>query len=226
MQQQGVWWASAATGSEAYVTKLSADGRTILFSTYLGGSGSDYGMGIALDRDGGIYVTGYTNSVDFIGAQNAHGGGNTDAFLAKLTNDGSQLLFSRFLGGAGIDIGMGLAIGSEGIVTVAGSTRSSNFPVSLDAPQASFPPGPDAFRKSAGYYAQFDSNGTLLSASFLGGSGSDTANAVASGPSGFVAIAGESTSADFMTTPGAVQPVNRGDNPFLVFLKFKPDGKQ
>ncbi|MCP5111482.1 MAG: hypothetical protein GY953_11675, partial [bacterium] len=85
-------------GSEAFVTKMSADGSTLLYSTYIGGSGDDVGLGIDVDAGGNVYLTGATRSVDFPTAQPvqaAFGGAGTefgtDAFVLKLSADGSRL---------------------------------------------------------------------------------------------------------------------------------------
>jgi hypothetical protein len=100
------------------------------YSTYLGGSGEDYGYGIAVDAAGNAYVTGKTTSVNFPTAnpsQPANGGG-TDAFVAKLNASGSALVYSTYLGGSGGDAGLGIAVDAAGNAYVTGSTTSTNFP--------------------------------------------------------------------------------------------------
>ena len=105
--------------SDAFVTKLSTAGTALVYSTYLGGSGRDGGVGIAVDAAGNAYVTGDTESSDFPRAagspiQNAHGGGILDAFVAKLNAAGTALLYSTYLGGNGTDVGIEIALDSEG----------------------------------------------------------------------------------------------------------------
>lgn len=120
---------AGARQSDAFVTKLNSSGG-ILFSTYLGGSGSDSGNDIAVDSSGNVYVTGTAPylSVDFP-LKNAlrHENENTEAFLTKFNPAGSSLVFSTFLGGAGMDLGWGLALDSTGNAYVTGSTSSTDF---------------------------------------------------------------------------------------------------
>ena len=108
------------------------------FSTYLGGSGSDYGTDIEVDADGFVYVTGRTASLNFPlrnplqpgpgGGQPANNEG-TDSFISKLSPNGSQLVFSTYLGGSNLDLANAIALDSQLNVYVAGQTGSSNFPV-------------------------------------------------------------------------------------------------
>jgi len=117
-------------GRDAFVTKLSADGTALVYSTYLGGSGSDLGWGIAVDSEGCAYVTGVTRSTDFptenpYQLDNAGGG---DAFVTKLSADGTALVYSTYLGGSDWDHGFGIAVDSEGCAYVTGVTRSTDFP--------------------------------------------------------------------------------------------------
>jgi Beta-propeller repeat/FIMAH domain len=134
--QQAVF---AGGGSDAFVTKLDATGA-IVYSTFLGGSGSEMGpasfvvgrdpvVSVAVTASGDAFVTGVTSSTDFPTLrplQGSHGGGVYDAFIAKLAPDG-LLQFSTFLGGSGADDGRRLAVDSNGAVVVAGSTSSVNL---------------------------------------------------------------------------------------------------
>ena len=116
---------------DAFAVKLNADGSALVYSTYLGGSRGDYGYGIAVDNAGNAYVTGRTDSTDFPTAsplQGSHGGGDYDAFVAKLNADGSALVYSTYLGGSNYDCGYGIAVDSEGNAYVTGYTQSADFP--------------------------------------------------------------------------------------------------
>jgi len=118
-------------GNEAFVTKFSPDGRQIVYSTYLGGSGTDTGSRIAVDALGDAYITGDTQSSDFPTTSTAvqptyHGGG--DAFVTKLTPDGSQLAYSTYLGGKSHEFTGGIAVDASGDAYVTGNTSSSDFP--------------------------------------------------------------------------------------------------
>ena len=115
----------------AFITKLSADGRHIVFSTYLGGSGGDLVNAIALDSADDIYLSGTADSPDFpvVKAIQTSIGGLTDAFVTKITSDGSKIVYSTFLGGFLDDYVTGVAVDELGQAYVTGSTESSNFPL-------------------------------------------------------------------------------------------------
>lgn len=150
---------------DAFVTKLNAAGSNLVYSTYLGGSGTEgafsfgrLGAGIAVDASGNAYVTGDTLSTNFPTAdpfQPAHGGPafGSDAFVAKLNSAGSALTYSSYLGGSGGDAGRGIAVDLSGNAYVTGLTFSTNFPTTEGAFQVTFagptmngfPVGPDAF---------------------------------------------------------------------------------
>src|SRR5207253_9579485 len=116
--------------SDAFVTKVNAAGSALVYSTYLGGSGSDLGYGIAVDSAANAYVTGFTQSTNFptaIPLQAANGGGE-DVFITKINPAGSALVYSTYLGGSGTDDGLGLAVDAAGNAYVIGLTASPNFP--------------------------------------------------------------------------------------------------
>lgn len=134
---------------DAFVSRLNAAGSAALYSTYLGGSGNDFGNSIALDSSGNIYLTGVTDSLDYPTLdpiQPANSGGRcalilgnfsfgftacTDAFVTKLNPFGSGLIYSTYLGGDGNDAGAGIAVGSDGSAYVTGTSLSGapNFPL-------------------------------------------------------------------------------------------------
>ena len=117
-------------GSDAFVAKLNPAGSALVYSTYLGGSGDDFGSGIAVDAAGNAYVTGETSSPDFPTANPVQPspGGNWDAFVAKLNPAGSALVYSTYLGGSQGDGGSGIAVDAAGNAYVTGGTNSTNFP--------------------------------------------------------------------------------------------------
>ena len=116
-------------GGNAFVTKFNASGSALVYSTYLGGSNTDSGLGIAVDSFGNAYVTGYTNSTNFPTENpiQTYQGGN-DAFVAELNATGAALVYSTHLGGSNHDYGYGIGVDSSGNAYVAGLTLSSNFP--------------------------------------------------------------------------------------------------
>ncbi|MBL7897970.1 MAG: hypothetical protein JNJ99_05510, partial [Crocinitomicaceae bacterium] len=132
-------------GSDAYITKLSAGGNTLLGSTYLGGSGNDaasFGSTIAfnygdifrgeimVDANSNVYVTSSTNSTDFpiAGGFDNTLGGTQDAFVAKLNSNLSSLLWSTYIGGSGLESGNSVQLSSTGDIFVGGGTTSTDLP--------------------------------------------------------------------------------------------------
>jgi Beta-propeller repeat/Cep192 domain 4 len=236
---------------DAFVTKLSADGSTELFSTYLGGSGSETGLGIALDASGNAYVTGQTSSTDFPLSQFAYqqtfAPGCTaspncvNAFVSKISSDGSQLLYSTYLGGNNVDTGNAIAVDSSGNAYVAGQTSSTNFPVTATTALQS-QCGTDGKCNASGGAAMPDvfvsevnpgaSSGpsSLLYSTYLGGSGIDFGLGIAldSATSPNLYVTGSTQSADFpVTAAAAFQPACKLDankvceaEPFV--LKLSP----
>jgi PKD repeat protein len=112
--------------ADAFVTKLNAAGSALVYSTYLGGSGSDAGSGIAVDSAGDAYVTGWTSSSDFPTVNPIQFVGSL--FVAKLNAAGAALVYSTYLGGSSDDSSLGPAVDSAGNAYVTGTTYSSNFP--------------------------------------------------------------------------------------------------
>ncbi|MGH9837979.1 MAG: SBBP repeat-containing protein [Blastocatellia bacterium] len=134
-------------GFDAFVTKVNAAGSALLYSTYLGGSGSEIGFGITVDTNGNAYVTGWTTSTDFPTASPVQptSGGASDAFVTKVNAAGSALIYSTYLGGSSDDRPLNLAVDANGNAYVTGFTRSTNFPT-VNAAQSTFGGGfNDAF---------------------------------------------------------------------------------
>jgi hypothetical protein len=198
-------------GQDGFVTKLSADGRSLLYSTYLGGSGGTVAApelvaAIRVDDAGCAFVAGSTGSRDFpvFGAlQAAYGGSVSDAFVAKLSSTGDSLLFSTYLGGYGADLATGIAVDAAGTTYVVGYTSSANFPTA-NSLQPTIAGSYDAF------LTKLNPSGTaLLESTFLGGLGSDAAYAVALGPGGAVYMAGQTQSLNF-PLKDPIQATNAG----------------
>ncbi len=190
---------SLAGGQDAFVTKFSAGGAQLLYSTYLGGSGGGTGApeeaaGIAVDAGGNAYVVGSTSSANFPAVnayQATHRGGTLDAFVAKLNPAGNALLFSTYLGGGGADYGLAIALDANGIPHVAGQTNSWNFPLK-DPLQTANAGLQDAFA------AQLSPAGAaLLWSSYLGGSQADGATAIGVDASATIHIGGVTQSSNF-----------------------------
>jgi uncharacterized protein (TIGR03437 family) len=192
--------------ADAFVAKLASNGGTLLYSTYLGGGGDDFGTGIALDTQGGVNLTGFTGSPNFpvVSAAQRIFGGRIDAFLTRLNPAGAALVSSTFLGGAGRDMGMALAVDAQGNTYVAGETDSTDF-ASAGAPQAA------AGGLRDGFVAKLPASGGAFEyRSLHGGSGEDTVMGIVIDGAGNLYLAGSSGSVDSPATVGALQPVSRG----------------
>lgn len=147
-----------SAGDDTFVVKLDSDGN-LVWHTFLGGAGADYGKGIALDGSGNIIVTGYSNAT--WGSPKQSYTASTDAFIAKIATDGS-LTWSTFLGGSGTDTADSIAVDSSGNIYVGGDSEAT-----WGSPKRSYTAGID------GFAAKFDGNGNLSWNTFLGGNMSD-----------------------------------------------------
>ena len=160
---------------DAFVTKINAEGSGFVYSTYLGGSGTDGASGVAVDSGGNAYITGTTTGAfPVVSAfQNSYGGGASDAFVAKLNPQGTALVYSTYLGGSGDDQGSGIAVDASGNVYVTGYT-SGSFPLAA-ALQSNYGGGPaDVF------VSEMNAQGAaLVYSTYLGGSGSDSGAGIA-----------------------------------------------
>jgi hypothetical protein len=195
---------------DAFVTKLNRAGSALEYSTFLGGAGIvDAGNDIAVDRVGNAYVTGLTGAGDFPttpGAFDATLDGTHDAFVAKLDRSGSVLVYSTLLGGTGFDDGSDLAVDRAGNAYLTGVTTSGDYPTTRGAIDATLDGGQD------GFATKLDRSGSALAYStFLGGTNSDAGHGIAVDRAGTAHVTGGTSSADFPTTPGAVDPTFNGD---------------
>jgi Beta-propeller repeat len=207
--------------SDAFVAKLKPDGAGLEYATYLGGSLTDRGFGIAVDSSGAAYVTGVTGSSNFpttaAAYQPAHRGAS-DVFVTKLNSSGTGLAYSTYLGGAGQDIGKAIAIDPDGAAYLTGDTTSPDFPTTAGAYQTALHGFVNAF------VAKLKPDGAGLAySSYLGGSKDDNGFSIAVGPSGAAYVTGQTVSPDFPTTPGAYQTSYGGVTDAFV-TKLKPDG--
>jgi hypothetical protein len=204
----GAFDTSLNGGQDAFVTKLNASGSALDYSTYLGGTSSgvgygvaDEGRGIAVDRTGHAYVTGTTDSPDFpttAGALDTSLNGRTDAFVTKLNASGSSLDYSTYLGGTTGEGGHGVAVDRRGSAYVAGSTGSLDFPTTAGAFDTSFNGRFD------GFVAKLSTSGSALDYStYLGGTEGEEGLGVALDRRGGAYVTGYTDSSDFPTTAGA-----------------------
>ena len=204
--------------SDAFVAKLSADGSLLLYAAYLGGDKGDYGMGIAVDSAGGAFVAGSTASPNFPVTAGAFdttytGAGYTDPFVARVTPDGTALVYATYLGGDGMfnDEGRAIAVDASGNAYVTGWTLAADFPVTPGAFQPVRGSDWDAFVTKVA-----PDGGALSYSSYLGGDGTDTGYGIAVDSSGRAYVTGGTSSANFPVTPGAFQPVRSGGSDAFI----------
>jgi uncharacterized repeat protein (TIGR01451 family) len=221
-----------ANYADVCVTKLNADGSAIVYSTYLGGNSDDIGYGIAIDSSGSAYVTGLTSSADYPTTPGAYqtglrGSYSTDTFVTKLNSDGTAVTFSTYLGGSSGDQANGIAVDSSGNTYTVGYSYSSDFPITPGAFQTAITAG----SSQEAFLAKLNNTGTaLVYSTFLGGSGADQATAVKVDLDGYAYVSGLTTSANFDITPGAYQATYAGASDYYYSYgdafatKFNPTG--
>jgi hypothetical protein len=196
--------------AQVFVTKISADGSSLVYSTYIGGSGAngDSGNAIAVDSSGDAFVTGGTTSANFpttTGAFQTTLKGTGDAFVLELGASGS-ITYSTYLGGTGDSVALGIALASDnsGDVFVVGKTSSDVFPTS-STPLQPFVTG----STGSGFVTKLNSSGTaLVYSTYLGGSSTgngDVAKSVAVDSSDNAYVTGQTFSSTFHVTSGAYQ---------------------
>jgi RHS repeat-associated protein len=204
----GAYQTTLAGKRNGYVTKLTPAGNTLGYSTYLGGSGSDQAMGIAVDGVGEATVVGTTSSTNFPTVQPLQSTlkGSSAAFVTRLNTAGSGLVYSTYLGGNGTSSAAGVAVDAAGNPCVTGSTTASNFPTA-NAVQATYGGGGDGFVTKLQYT---QGAGLQLSYStYLGGSGMDAGAGIAVDGTGHAYVTGYTSSANFPTFQ-AIQPTYQG----------------
>ena len=194
--------------SDAFVTRLNADGSALVYSTFVGGTNAEAGRSLALDAAGNAYFTGETSSNDFPvtpGAFSTTFSGSSpffngnDGFVARLDAAGSALTYATYLGGNGEDRGAAIALDSSGNAYVAGLTSSTNFPT-LNPVQATGKGFNDAF------VTKLNSSGSaLVYSTYLGGTQGESARGIAVDSTGSAYVTGSTGSDNFPVTPGTLR---------------------
>jgi hypothetical protein len=198
----GVYQAATTGSPNIFIAKINpaaVGADSLVYFTYIGGTGADMPYAMQLDAAGNIYLTGSTTSLDFplggIPALSTNAGGASDAFILKFNPalDGtSALVFSTYLGGTDLDIGYAIDVDQQGFIYVTGTTRSSDFPLTATAYAAILYGPSDAF------IVKVDpSIGAFAYSSYLGGESTDQGRAIAVTPSGMVYFAGDTVSTMF-----------------------------
>jgi hypothetical protein len=212
----------AGTEHDNFVTKISGDGSTLLYSTFFGGSGVDGILDMTLDSAGRVFVSGTTSSLDFPtrnAMQPTFGGGELDGFVVQLDVAGDAFVYATYLGGRQNDYAFGIAVDSLGAACVTGKTLSPDFPT-LNAFKRKLH-GADAFVTKLG------GDGAMVFSTYLGGAdqlGEDAGGQIAVDGDGYIYVAGLTGSRNFPTRSAFQKPLNGTADAFLT--KFTPDGSR
>jgi len=186
--------------TNVFVTKIASNGASLIYSTYVGGTGNDNGNGIAVDGSGDAFIIGATTSTDFPATTGAFQtklaqGGSGNAFAFELNPSGTTLTYCTYLGGNGDDAALGIAVDASGNVYAAGATSSTNFPTK----------SPLQATSGGGFVTKLNPTGSaLVYSTYLGGIG-DSVNAVALDSSDDAYVTGRTSDPTFPTTTGAFQ---------------------
>jgi len=212
---------SSSTLANAFLAKLTPEGRTLVYSTVLGGSNGGEGNSVAVDTAGDAYFYGDSLSHDFPlknALQPTYAGGRTDTVVVKLNPKG-RLLFSTYLGGNGFDRGQAIAVDNHRNVYVTGETTSTNFPTTAGAIQRRYGGGRDD-----SFVAKLDASGQhLIYSTYIGGRGVDTPYAIVSDRRGRAYVVGITGSPNFPTVH-ALEPAKRGNRDAYVCV-LDPTGR-
>lgn len=214
---------------DAFVAKIVGKGDALLYSTFIGGSGGDFGHGIAVDQALCAYVTGGTSSANLPvtgGVFDTTYNGNGDMFVAKLTPDGTGLSYCTYIGGSDVDASLGahgIEVNAIGEAFITGETGSADYPTTVGAFATVHGGG---FRDVFATKLAADGS-ALLYSTFVGGNGpgiSDSGTSIALDNAGNAYVVGLTTSQNFPTTAGVVapNPPGNGSNGFL--FKVSPTG--
>ena len=216
----GSYQPADAGGEDVFVAKLDpsqSGANSLLYLTYIGGSGADIPTGMAIDGAGVVYLTGYTSSLNFPMAGNSFqkalaGGSGEDAFVLKLDpsqTGAAQLIYSTYLGGTSDDLAKGIDVDQSGVMYVTGATLSGDFPLTANTFQNA------RWGPEDGFVAEIDPSqptaaATLVYSTFIGGENDDEANAIVAVAPGKVWITGGTLSSMFPIYGAAYQPAFAG----------------
>ncbi|HEX9709353.1 MAG TPA: SBBP repeat-containing protein [Candidatus Thermoplasmatota archaeon] len=209
---------SLAGGYDVFVAQLDAELSSLTYSTYLGGSSSDYANAVAISGQV-AFVTGYTLSSNYPTTGSSFSssiGGVYDAFLSKVNLSTGDLDYSSYLGGSSYDYGWGVTVNGLGEAVLTGYTQSTNFPVTTYRDQQNLAGSYDA------YIVRLNAAGNqMVYGSFLGGSSTDYGYAVATDANGTAYITGYTVSSNFPTTQGAYDTTAAGGEAFLTKIEMR-----
>jgi YVTN family beta-propeller protein len=209
--------------SDVFIAKVSPDGSSLTYATFLGGSDHDLSTGIAVDSSGQAYVVGDAWSVDFPttpGAFDTGFDGNNDVFLAKLSPAGDSLVYATLIGGSGVEFSAGMDIDEFGSAYAAGYTVSGDFPTTIEGGVDQTCPGcPPPVSNTETFVIKLSPSGAALTYGVLiGGGGLDNAYGMALDGAGNVYVTGNTGSPNFPMTLGAFDTTNGTGDMFIFKL--------
>lgn len=226
----------ATPGQNLFVTKWTPDGKTMLYSTYVGGSYLDFAKAIAVDGQGNAYVTGYTYSNDFPVTSSALQPKTSAVytpFAAKIGPDGGTLAYSTYLGGSTQDAAFAIAVDSSGSAYLTGFAGSTDFPTTPGAlrsrsaseclPATAYSEATDSL--GVAFAAKLSPDGgTLLYSAVAGGSCGEQGQGIAVDPAGNAYVVGTTLSTDFPVSAGSLQTTTGGNLSTGFLMKLSPQG--
>ena len=212
------------TAGGIFVTKLAADGESLIYSSFLGSSGG-LGYGIAVDSEGCSYITGRSSSIPttpgaFQTILPSEAG--IIGFVTKFSDDGSSLIYSTYLGGNGNGNFVDITLDAYNYVYVTGITNAADFPVTSGAFQTT--PSSLASTPSVTVSKLNIDGSALVYSTYLSGSGNDLSRAITVDNKGHAYVTGRTSSADFPVTPDAFQTTYGGGNDDVFITKLSPGG--
>ena len=217
----GSYQPTTAGDVEIGALKIAGDGKSIRWATWLGGSARETpNCGIRIDQFKNVYLNFTTQSTDMpatVGSHDQSFNGESDAFIAKLSPDGSELLFGTYFGGSGSEGGNSthnLALDSHGNAYLSTSTNSIDLPITQNAFQTKHAGGQNDIA-----IAKFSSvKGKLLGCTYLGGSEAEGPDGIYTNQAGDVFFTGTTSSSDFPVTRGAIEPKLAAQNDAILVM--------
>lgn len=201
-------------GNDAFITKLNSDGTGLVYSTFIGGESDDRGYAIAIDYSGNAYITGYSESSNYPAVTNAYDetyNGGQDAFVTKLNADGTELIYSTFIGGVDDEYGDAIEVDNNGNVYVTGDTKSTDYPTTTGSYDETHNGVRDVF------VTKLNGDATdLVYSTYIGGLDIDGGTSIAIDQNGYAYVTGYSKSTNFPTSSDAYDQTHNGDSDVFI----------
>jgi len=205
---------------DAFVAKIAPAGNALVFSTYIGGLGSEKSKGIAVDAVGNVFLTGWTSSFNFpvLNAVQPLFGGIKDAFVLKMRPPGLGLVYSTFLGGTDVDGGRAITLDATGAAYVAGHSWSVNFPLKNPIQ------GVFGGIKDVVVFKLVPAGNALVFSTYIGGTGAEKSKGIALDSTGSIYVTGWTSSPDFPVLNPIQGALSGVQDTFVV--KMAPPGRR